>query len=86
MATKTLKKTMIFLSFTCQTFLKKQRYRIQAEKGEELLKTLDKFLKKNKIKSTSIKSWFLDFFQEKSITSQRIAQSILHALKFFNLS
>lgn len=86
MAAKTPKKTMIFLSFTRQTLLKKQRYRIQAEKGEELLTTLDKFLKKNKIKPTSIKSWSLDFFQEKSITSQRIAQSILHALKFFNLS
>jgi len=82
-ATETLKKAMIFLSFTST---EKQKYRIQAEKGEELLKTLDKFLKKNKIKSTSIKNWHLDFFQEKSITSQRIAQSILHALKFINLS
>jgi len=74
---------MIFLSFST---IGKQKYRIQAEKSEELLKTLDKFLKKNKIKITSIKSWHIDFFQEKSITSQRISQSILRALKFYNLS
>jgi hypothetical protein len=70
---------MIFLSFST---VEKQKYRIQAEKAEELLKTLDKFLKKNTIKITSIKSWNVDFFQEKSITSKRISQSILHALKF----
>jgi len=73
---------MIFLSFRT---VEKQKYRIQAEKGEELLKTLDKFLKKNKIKIASIKNWYIDFFEEKSITSQRISQSILHALKFCNL-
>jgi len=73
---------MIFLSFRT---VEKQKYRIQAEKGEELLKTLDKFLKKNKIKIASIKKWYIDFFEEKSITSQRISQSILHALKFYNL-
>jgi len=73
---------MIFLSFRT---VEKQKYRIQAEKGEELLKTLDKFLKKNKIKIASIKKWYIDFFEEKSITSQRISQSILHALKFCNL-
>jgi|AntAceMinimDraft_10_1070366.scaffolds.fasta_scaffold23960_2 predicted DNA-binding protein with PD1-like motif len=73
---------MIFLSFRT---VEKQKYRIQAEKGEELLKTLDKFLKKNKIKIASIKNWYIDFFEEKSITSQRISQSILHALKFYNL-
>jgi len=38
---------MIFLSFST---IGKQKYRIQAEKSEELLKTLDKFLKKNRIK------------------------------------
>ena len=73
---------MIFLSFRT---VEKQKYRIQAEKGEELIKTLDKFLKKNKIKIASIKKWYIDFFEEKSITSQRISQSILHALKFYNL-
>ena len=73
---------MIFLSFRT---VEKQKYRIQAEKGEELIKTLDKFLKKNKIKIASIKKWYIDFFEEKSITSQRISQSILHALKFCNL-
>ena len=73
---------MIFLSFST---IGKQKYRIQVEKSEKLLKTLDKFLKKNRIKTTSIKSWHVDFFKEKSITSQRISQSILHALKFCNL-
>jgi len=74
---------MIFLSFST---IGKQKYRIQAEKSEELLKTLDKFLKKHRIKVASIKSWYIDFFQEKSITSQRISQSILCALKFYNLT
>jgi len=70
---------MIFLSFNT---IEKQRYRIQAEKSEELLKTLDKFLKKNRIKIANIKDWKVDFSKEKSITSQRISQSILYALKF----
>lgn len=70
---------MIFLFFDT---IEKQRYRIQAEKSDELLKTLDKFLKKNKIKITNIKDWKVDFSKEKSITSQRISQSILSALKF----
>lgn len=70
---------MIFLSFDT---IEKQRYRIQAEKSDELLETLDKFLKKNKIKITNIKNWKVDFSKEKSITSQRISQSILYALKF----
>ncbi len=70
---------MIFLSFNT---IGKQKYRIKAEKSEELLKTLDKFLKKNTIKIASIKDWKVDFSQEKSITSQRISQSILYALKF----
>jgi len=70
---------MIFLSFNT---IKKQKYRIQAEKSEKLLKILDKFLKKNTIKIASIKDWKVDFSQEKSITSQRISRSILYALKF----
>lgn len=68
---------MIILSFKKD----KQKYSIEVEKGEELLFALDKFLKKNKIKYASIKDWQLEFFQEKSIISKRIAQSILHALK-----
>jgi hypothetical protein len=79
METQTFKKDMIFLSFNT---IEKQKYRIQAEKSDELLKILDKFLKKNKIKIASIKDWKVDFSKEKSITSQRISQSILHALKF----
>jgi len=79
MEAQTFKKDMIFLSFNT---IEKQKYRIQAEKSDELLKILDKFLKKNKIKIASIKDWKVDFSKEKSITSQRISQSILHALKF----
>lgn len=59
-----------------------QKYRIEARTGEDLLLALDKFLKKNKIKFTDIKNLHLRFFQEKSIISKRIAQSILKALKF----
>jgi len=70
---------MIFLTFNT---IKGQKYRIEVAKGEDLLKTLDKFIKKNKIKVASIKNWVVSFFQEKSITSQRISRSILHALKF----
>jgi predicted DNA-binding protein with PD1-like motif len=68
---------MIILSFKKG----RQKYSIKVKKGEELLVALDKFLKKNKIKHASIKNWQLEFFQEKSIISKRIAQSILHALK-----
>jgi predicted DNA-binding protein with PD1-like motif len=70
---------MIFLTFST---VKRPKYRIQVVKGEDLLKTLDKFLKKNKIKVASIKNWSISFFEEKSITSQRISRSIFHALKF----
>jgi len=70
---------MIFLTFNT---IKRQRYHIQVEKGEELLKTLDKLLKKNRIKIAGIKNWTISFSQEKSITSRRISRSILHALKF----
>lgn len=79
MEAQTFKKDMIFLSFNT---IKGQKYCIQVEKSDELLKILDKFLKKNRIKTTSIKDWKVDFFKEKSITSQRISQSILSALKF----
>lgn len=68
---------MIVLSFKKD----KQKYTIEVERGEELLIALDKFLKKNRIEYASIKNWQLGFFQEKSIISKRIAQSILHALK-----
>jgi len=63
---------------------KKKKYQIQVEKSEELLKRLDKFLKKNTIRIESIKDWSIDCSEEKSITSQRISQSILYALKFKN--
>ena len=82
METQTFKKDMIFLSFST---IQGQKYCIQVEKSDKLLNTLDKFLKKNRIKTVSIKNWDVDLSKERSITSQRISQSILHALKFYNL-
>ncbi|NCO25057.1 hypothetical protein GW901_00835 [Candidatus Parcubacteria bacterium] len=68
---------MLTLSFT----VKGRLYRIKSSDGEDLLISLDKFLKKNRIKSKDINRIFLDTSQEKSITSKRIAQAILKALK-----
>jgi len=68
---------MLILSFT----VKGRLYRIKSNDGEDLLISLDKFLKKNKIEPKDIRCVFLDTSQEKSITSIRIAQAILKALK-----
>lgn len=68
---------MITLSFE----EKARKYRIQAEKGEDLLPSLDKFLKKHKINKAIIKNWQISFYKEKSIISKRIAQSIFQVLK-----
>lgn len=70
---------MIYLSWRMKGG---EKYRIQAEKGEDLLFALDKFLKKNKISKANVSDWKIDTKQEDSITSRRISQSILHALKF----
>jgi len=68
---------MLILSFT----VKGRLYTIKSNDGEDLLVSLDKFLKKNRIKPKDINRIFLDTSQEKSITSKRIAQAILKALK-----
>jgi len=68
---------MLILSFT----VKGRLYRIKSNDGEDLLISLDKFLKKNKINQKNLRRVFLDTSQEKSITSKRIAQAILKALK-----
>jgi hypothetical protein len=68
---------MILLSF----WFSSKKYQVKADNGEDLLISLDKFLKKNKIKPKDIRRVFLDTSQEKSITSKRIAQAILKALK-----
>lgn len=68
---------MIVLSF----LVNKKKYQFKAEKGEDLLVSLDKFFKKNKINPTDIKRVILDVSQEKSITFKRIAQAIYKALK-----
>ncbi|MFA5392449.1 MAG: hypothetical protein WC306_02010 [Candidatus Paceibacterota bacterium] len=68
---------MIFLSFCVSN----KKYQVKSDKGEDLLISLDKFLKKNRINHKNIRRVFLDTSQEKSITSIRIAQAILKALK-----
>lgn len=68
---------MILLSF----WFRRKKYQVKADNGENLLVSLDKFLKKNKIKPKDIHRVILDTSQEKSITSKRIAQAILKALK-----
>jgi len=68
---------MILLSF----WVNSKKCQVRADNGEDLLISLDKFLKKNKINQRNIRRVFLDTSQEKSITSKRIAQAILKALK-----
>lgn len=68
---------MILLSF----WVSGKKYQVKSDDGENLLISLDKFLKKNKIDQKDIRRVFLDTSQEKSITSARIAQTILKALK-----
>jgi predicted DNA-binding protein with PD1-like motif len=68
---------MIILSFK----VKRQKHQIRVERGEDLLLSLDKFCKKHKIEKASIKNWQLSYYQQKSIISKRIAQSIFDALK-----
>lgn len=68
---------MIILSF----LVKDKRYQVQAKRGEDLLVSLDNFLKKRRIRIVQLKQLQLDLSQEKSITSKRIAQVILQAIK-----
>ncbi len=60
---------------------KNKKYQLEAQQGEDLLISLDKFFKKNKISIKNIHRVFLDISQEKSVTSVRIAQAILKAFK-----
>jgi hypothetical protein len=59
----------------------KKKYDILARYGEDLLISLDKFLKKHKISHKNIRCVYLDTSKEKSVISIRIAQAILKALK-----
>lgn len=68
---------MIFLFFR----VKNKKYQIKAERGEDLLLSLDIFLKKHKISLIDIQDVQLDFSQEKSVTSRRVAKAILQAIK-----
>jgi hypothetical protein len=61
--------------------VKGRLYNIQSKDGEDLLFSLDKFLKKHRIDLKDIHCLSLDTSQEKSVTSKRIAQVILKALK-----
>ncbi|NMB92330.1 MAG: hypothetical protein GYA31_01755 [Parcubacteria group bacterium] len=69
---------MLILTFTTKN---KKKYQITSQDGEELLVSLDKFCKKNKIDRKNIYRVFLNTSQEKSVISIRIAQAILQALK-----
>jgi len=68
---------MLILSFK----VKGQLYTIESSYGEDLLVSLDKFLKKHRIDLKDLHCLSLDTSQEKSVTSKRIAQVILKALK-----
>lgn len=74
---KRTRRIMIFLSFRA----KNKKYKVRAERGEDLLLSLDIFLKKHRINLIDAKEMRLDFSQEKSITSRRVAQAILQAIK-----
>ena len=68
---------MIFLFLR----VKNKKYQIRVRRGEDLLSSLDIFLKKRKIGLTDVQDVQLDFSSEKSITSRRVAQAILQAIK-----
>ncbi|MGB9763092.1 MAG: hypothetical protein ACPLW7_03665 [Minisyncoccia bacterium] len=68
---------MLILNFTTKD---KKKCKVICDNGEDLLVSLDKFLKKNKMKISQVKDFSLDTSQEKSVTSIRIAQAILKAL------
>jgi len=67
---------MIFLTFQ----EKSKKYQIEAEKGEDLLPALDIFLKKHRMDVLDIEDIRLDLSREKSITSRRIAETVLRAI------
>jgi len=68
---------MIFLFLR----VKNKKYQIRVRRGEDLLSSLDIFFKKRKIGLTDVQDVQLDFSSEKSITSRRVAQAILQAIK-----
>ncbi len=67
---------MIFLTFQ----EKGQKYQIKAERGEDLLPALDIFLKKHRMDVLDIEDLQLNLSREKSITSRRIAETVLRAI------
>ncbi|MGC8651102.1 MAG: hypothetical protein ACP5RX_00495 [Minisyncoccia bacterium] len=69
---------MLILNFTTKD---KKKCKVMCDNGEDLLVSLDKFLKKHRIELKDIHYLSLDTSQEKSVTSKRIAQVILKALK-----
>ncbi len=73
---------MISLSFFVKNKNKNKKYKISAQRGEDLLLALDIFVKKHNIDILDIQKFKLDTSsREISITSQRIAQAILQAIK-----
>jgi len=71
------------ISFTMATVsfkAKNKRYSLEIKKGEDFLISLDKFLKKNKIDRSEIKSFKVDFLKEESLITKRIISIIIRAI------
>lgn len=60
---------------------KNKKYRLNLEKGEDLLILLDKFLKKNKIDKSEIDDLKVSNFYKNSFLSYRIVLIIIKALE-----
>ncbi len=64
--------------------VKGKYFEIIIQKGEDLLISLDKFLKKNKIDKSEIEDLKLDFSLEQSLISKRIVLTIVKTIKLLN--
>ncbi len=62
-------------------WIKKRKYEMPFEKGQDFLFFLDKFLKKNKINKGDIKGFkFISPFKKESI-SEKVIQTILETIR-----
>jgi hypothetical protein len=60
--------------------VKNKKYSLEVKNGEDFLISLDKFLKKNKIDRSEIKSFKVDFLKEESLITKRIISIIIRAI------
>ncbi|HOK34732.1 MAG TPA: hypothetical protein PLB19_01160 [Candidatus Paceibacterota bacterium] len=63
-----------------------QKHQFVVEKGEDILVSLDKFLKSYKINKHQVKSCFFKFCKEDSFLDKKIGIAILKALNIKNAS